>query len=77
MLRQSDEPAGGEIGWNVGGREGISIFRSLLATCWVPPWALALEGKARALDLGQAWERNFGLRNPGCIYLANLAGLTP
>lgn len=47
-----DEPAGGEIGWNVGGREGIGIFRSLLATRWVPLWALALEGKARALDLG-------------------------
>lgn len=33
------------------------------------------EGKGFGLRI--AWERNFGLRNPGCVYPANLAGMTP
>lgn len=68
---------GGEVDWNVGAREGIGIFLSLLVTPVDPLCTLTLEGRARVLDLGRAWERNFGLKNPGCIYPANLAGMTP
>lgn len=45
MQRQRDRTlAGGEAGWNVGAREGIDIFLSLLATPVGPLCTLTLEG---------------------------------
>lgn len=61
--------ASGETGRNVlvYARQAVGIFLSSDNTCgshYVPwPW----KGGARALDLGQAWERHFGPRNAGCI----------
>lgn len=39
-----------------------------------PTLHLVSLSRVRALDLGGAWERNFDLRNLGCVYPANLAG---
>lgn len=61
--------ASGEAGGNilVYARQGVGIFLSSDNTCGSQcaprPW----KGGARAMDLGQAWERRFSLRNAGCI----------